>query len=296
MSWRGLWKLKPKERLPSLWFGIAVDALDELYGNVRNLQARGTSESPWDYFYGYYGFFNNALYVQGKPVIKDGDPISLYDIYPYAQQRITNAIDSSSLLSAIKSKSDKLSFDTDSYLLVNVGKIVNPSNLDIALSTRASEATLKDVRQYTKESRDVLTKIFIDSYGNVGVVIAEPIDVYGRVSTVPKRIKMSVLLLSGTLTASGYTPDKDISIYERCIGGINISSVSGTTPSMDLYIEGKEEATGIYIPIYTRTGITAPTTDNFKLDPNYFRYIRVRYIISGTSPSFTVAVGMTCTA
>ena len=133
MSWRGLWKLKPKERLPSLWFAIAVDALDELYGNVRNIQTRGTAESPWDYFYGYYGFFDQNLFVQGKPVIKDGDPVSVYDLGTPAQEKITQSIDN-------------------------------------ALIT-----------QYTRESRDVLTKVSIDQYGRVGIKIAEPIDMYGRV-------------------------------------------------------------------------------------------------------------------
>ena len=40
-------------------------------------------------------------------------------------------------LSGIKSQIDKLTFDADNYLFVNVIKIVNPPNLDVALSTRA---------------------------------------------------------------------------------------------------------------------------------------------------------------
>lgn len=42
---------------------------------------------------------------------------------------------SESTLNAIKSQTDKLTFDADNYLYVNVGKVVNPPNLDITLSS-----------------------------------------------------------------------------------------------------------------------------------------------------------------
>jgi len=49
---------------------------------------------------------------------------------------------SEATLSAIKSKTDLLSFDTNNYLQVNVKALVNPPALDVNLSTRASESTL----------------------------------------------------------------------------------------------------------------------------------------------------------
>jgi hypothetical protein len=48
---------------------------------------------------------------------------------------------SESTLSAIKTQTDKLTFDTSNRLAIQ-----NPPNLDVALSTRASEATLKTLR------------------------------------------------------------------------------------------------------------------------------------------------------
>jgi len=56
---------------------------------------------------------------------------------------------SESTLSGIKSQTDKLTFDTSSYLQVNVKSTVNPSNLDVALSTRASESTLSAIKSKT---------------------------------------------------------------------------------------------------------------------------------------------------
>ena len=49
---------------------------------------------------------------------------------------------SEATLSGIKTQTDKLKFDANSYLQVNVMATVNPPNLDVALSSRASEATL----------------------------------------------------------------------------------------------------------------------------------------------------------
>jgi len=53
------------------------------------------------------------------------------------------------ILNDIKAKTNKLSFDGNNYLQVNVKSIVNPSNLDVALSTRASESTVSGIKSKT---------------------------------------------------------------------------------------------------------------------------------------------------
>ena len=260
MSWRGLRRPRPMERLASDWGVGVVDALDELYGRTVGVEVRGTSNNPWDYFYGNFGFFNQNLYVQGKPVIKDGDPINIYDIFTPAQQKITQSIDN-------------------------------------ALIT-----------QYTRESRDVLTKVLIDEYGRVGVAIAEPLDEYGRVLIsiggskalvsvgVNTHYKASILLLSGTVSASGSTSNFDVSSFESCTGAVNVTAVSGTTPSLDVFIEGLEEATGAYITLASKTGINAVGVYPLDIPRLDVRYVRLRYEVSGTTPSFTLSVGLTCKA
>ena len=40
-----------------------------------------------------YGYFTYEVFVAGKRVLKDGDPICISDIYPEAQEKITTAID-----------------------------------------------------------------------------------------------------------------------------------------------------------------------------------------------------------
>jgi hypothetical protein len=98
-------------------------------------------------------------------------------------------------------------------------------------------------------------------------------------------------LYSGTVTASGSSSDIDVSTLRSIRIMAKVTAVSGTTPSLDIYIEGKYEATGDYVPLLSRTGINATGVYELgQLDNLVFRYIRVRWVLGGTSPSFTFTV------
>jgi len=86
-------KVRPGQRATSAWANTLIDILEMLYG----LGRRGEPDNPFHELYGYYGYFFYDLYVQGRRVIKDGDPINLYDIFEPAKQKITQAIDQSLL-------------------------------------------------------------------------------------------------------------------------------------------------------------------------------------------------------
>ena len=90
MSWRGL-RYKGTERLTSREWNAVVDALNDLYGFV----ATGTQDIYVNAVYGNTGYFNNQVYVQGKPVIKDGDPVSIYQFFDPAVSQMVYAIESS---------------------------------------------------------------------------------------------------------------------------------------------------------------------------------------------------------
>ena len=180
MSWRGL-RYKGTERLTSREWNAVVDALNDLYGFV----ATGQQDIYVDDVYGNTGYFNNQLYVQGKPVIKDGDPVNIYQFFDPAVSQITYAIESSRAT----------------------------RDLDL-------------VSQYTKESRDVVVKLKFSPYGNVGVQIAEPLDVYGRVSTAPPQELLDELKpvsASGSIVASSNT------------AGFNITLSKGGRPNINIY-------------------------------------------------------------
>jgi len=91
---------KPKTRIASWWGNAVVDALNELRNLVdqkvsqadllnlpsdiipdqANLRNLGSSDRPWNSIYAGYGYFSNALYVAGRRVLLDGDPISISDL------------------------------------------------------------------------------------------------------------------------------------------------------------------------------------------------------------------------
>jgi hypothetical protein len=97
-------------------------------------------------------------------------------------------------------------------------------------------------------------------------------------------------LYSGTVTADGNTADIDVSTISALEIEIKVTAVSGTTPTLDVYIEGKFETTGDYKVLASQTGINATGIWFLTIDPLRFRYIRVRWVVGGTSPSFTFRV------
>lgn len=148
-------KVRPGQRATSFWANSVIEALNMLYdltgGAVKysdlqalgydiipdkdNLRKLGDPSRAWKEVNAHVGNFLDEAYVQGRRVLKDGDPITLYDIQEPAKTKITESIDNAK------------------------------------------------VTTYTKEVRDRFLSISIDAYGNVGVVISEPTDEYGRVRT-----------------------------------------------------------------------------------------------------------------
>jgi|GEM_PF-3835853 len=98
-------------------------------------------------------------------------------------------------------------------------------------------------------------------------------------------------LHSATRTSSGNTSDIDVSSYRSIRFLLKVTSVSGTSPTLDVYIEGKYEQTGDYEVLLQRTGVNANGTYFMgQVDNLVFRNIRIRWVIGGTSPSFTFTV------
>jgi len=107
---------------------------------------------------------------------------------------------------------------------------------------------------------------------------------------IQNRYKAPLTLYSGTVTANGNTSDINVNPFSVIELEIKVTSVSGTTPTLDVYIEGKFENTGDYKTLASQTGITATGIWFVTINPCAFRYIRVRWVVGGTSPSFTFRV------
>jgi hypothetical protein len=271
VSWRGL-RYKGTERLTSREWNAVVDSLNDLYGFL----TAGTQDIFVDEVYGRAGYLSEQLLVQGKPVIKDGDPISIYQFYEIAKQQITEAIDKSTLLSRATSDLDqiygKLPSPQDITSAINNARVTSNTDL-IAQYTGSSKTLLEElygklpskedvtsaidsalvtgysldireyarrttetietyapklitIEEYTRETRDVLVKIKIDEYGNVGVKIAEPLDEYGRVVvSTPSELldEFKPVSAYGSITATDNT------------AGFSIALNKGGRPSVNIY-------------------------------------------------------------
>jgi len=146
-------KVTPLQRATSRWANQVVDAIELAY----SLGKRGDPDAPYKQLYGYYGYFFNDLFVAGRRVLKDGDPITLYNIEEPAKEAITQAID--------RSKVDLIAQYTS----------------DIPRKRKIEE----EIKDRVSSIEEKVVKIRMDEYGNVGVIIAEPIDVYGYVRVRP---------------------------------------------------------------------------------------------------------------
>jgi hypothetical protein len=100
------------------------------------------------------------------------------------------------------------------------------------------------------------------------------------------------LAASAARTSSGNTADIDIGRFLYGVVTLDVTAVSGTTPTLDVYVEYKDQVSGKYIPIWSQTGISAVGTWTSDILTLPHKYVRVRWVIGGTSPSFTFSVGM----
>ena len=97
---------------------------------------------------------------------------------------------------------------------------------------------------------------------------------------------------SSAKTTNGNSGDIDVG---RFIAGeicVDVTAVSGTGPTLDLYLEGKDQLSGKYKEIWHPDTITGVTTVWYSLVNFGFKYIRLRWVLGGTSPSFTFSCGM----
>ncbi|RLE64035.1 MAG: hypothetical protein DRJ38_06250 [Thermoprotei archaeon] len=195
-------KVKPGQRATSTWANTVVDILNDLYGGMREIETRGTAENPFYELYGYYGYFYYDLYVQGKRVIKDEDPINLYDIFEPAKQRITQAINESK----VPSSSD----------IQNLQSVVAKESLQrdakLVLEQLYGLVSYYEPRfdEKIEVIRNRVASMFIDEYGNVGVIISKPIDEYGRVLVSQRDLDAELLHVGGEIDTSTATPPVEV--------------------------------------------------------------------------------------
>jgi hypothetical protein len=95
---------KGRERLFRSEWNAVVDALNDLHGWLTS----GQQDINVDEVYGRAGYFSEQLLVQGRPVLKDGDPITVQQFHDTAVDQIAEAIDKSKVAQLLETLAELL--------------------------------------------------------------------------------------------------------------------------------------------------------------------------------------------
>ena len=212
-----------------------------------------------------------------------------------------------STLTAIKSKTDMLTFDPSNRLIVA---------LDSETLGLARESTLASVRDRLPSSLTALGNLRISvqedalglarestltairdrlpssltTLGNFRVSVEESIKL--PVNIQDHLVESVVLLPSDVRTTGGVGADVDVGRFTMAEVLLDVTAVSGTNPTLSVYLEGKNQYTGKYKVLWAVENVTSTGEYWLTITHLAFRYLRVRWEISGTSPSFTFSVSM----
>lgn len=91
-----------------------------------------------------------------------------------------------------------------------------------------------------------------------------------------------------TATGNGNSVDSEITIRENLIAQLEVTSASGTNPTLDLTLEESIDGSNWYT-LATFTQATAATAE-IKKATAAAQYLRANWTIGGTTPSFTFNV------
>lgn len=111
------------------------------------------------------------------------------------------------------------------------------------------------------------------------------------------------LLTLAAAAVSGSIPALDNPFWCGVQIGINITAITGTTPTLTVIIEGLDEASGVYYPLLSSAALAATgftllslypgiaTAANASASQALPKSWRVRYVIAGTTPAVTATIG-----
>jgi hypothetical protein len=272
MSWRGL-RYKARERLLSREWNAVVDSLNDLYGFLTS----GRQDIYVDEVYGRTAHFTERIDCEGRPVILDGDPISIYQFYDIAKSQITEAIDVTKAKATLDAIYGKLLTKEDVTTAIDNAKITSINALYGDLisqytrrSAEANEALLPKVdllTDYVRETRDVVVKLRMDEYGNVGIIIAEPLDEYGRV-------KVS-------------TPSELLDEFKPVSNSLSITATNNTAGLVVVLFKGGRPN----ISLYYNLGGAGTVYLEASLDGTTWRPVKT-YSLSGAGAGFDIVQGI----
>ena len=139
-------------------------------------------------------------------------------------------------------------------------------------------------------------KISVSLPSTMNVNIQSPLDSSNNVN-VDAQLKagyapyMNVTILNNqAITSNGNSSNIDVGGYPYVFVFIYVSAVSGTSPSLDVYLNAVDETSGQSVSIASVTNITSTGTYYISASGLAVRYVNVSWTVSGTSPSFTTTI------
>jgi len=118
------------------------------------------------------------------------------------------------------------------------------------------------------------------------------------VTTATRRVAYPVLVLGSTAyTASGNTPNLPVAEFSELAVDVNVTAVSGTSPTLNLYLD-RLGGDGNWYNIWASAQITAVGTVSTTVGAGcatnqaFGNWVRLRWVIGGTSPSFTFSASI----
>jgi len=294
---------KPATRITSAWGNALVDALNFLYNyvtsgeqdiNVRKVTAKA-------------GEFSESLTLQGKTVLKDGDPIYIADLYDAAVGKVTAAVDAARATSLLEEVRDHTSNLPSIYAWLTGVRRLDTGDIGVAVYADnvglARESTLSAVSSNVASIKSKLDSIAVDEAGRVAAAInADNVGLARESTLATVSSKLDNLATESTLSAvsgkldkldeigklvlfsytttplaanASWTSSVDDSPYTRFICGSVYADQPGT-----LYVEQSPD--GSNWDVVDSFSVPAGTGLKFSVE-KVLPYVRVRYVNGANS-------------
>jgi len=145
-----------------------------------------------------------------------------------------------------------------------------------------------------------------NSLSAVNAAIAAAIEMVFNGTTFDRKrgnVDLPAVLTVTNASGNANSPDQTNYNHRGLQLGINISAATGTSPTFQVTIQGKDPASGTYYTLLqsaelTTAGFTlltvypgAPATANISANAPLPRTWRISIVIGGTSPSFSASIG-----
>ena len=277
---------KTKTRITSLWGHQLVDALELLYGmtkrrltleNLRSLSSDllpsinkyynlGILGKEWNILAANYGYFQSNVFVQGKPVLKDGDPITVADFGVdayYKLKTLTESVRES--IERVYGKIPAITMDEYGRVGVVIYELTQNAIYSLVGADNVRVAIKEELAPRRYSPMKILDNVTISAGSHKDIDII-PLDGYSAVA-----LTIQVTFL-GSATANTriywlYSPD-----------GENYDTIDEATDE------------GNYVDILAGANVTKQRTS---IIPIITRYLRIRVVNQDTSVNITCNAWLT---